>query len=59
MRDAFRIFEVSNRKENRHLTPAADWLNVVIPLGVGYCVPEIVRAFTPEVQQQIAAFAED
>jgi len=55
----FPDINVSNRKENRHLTPVVDWLNVVIPLGVGHCVQEIVRAFTPEVQQQIAAFAED
>jgi hypothetical protein len=55
----FPDIHVSNRKENRHLTLVAGWLNVVIPLGVGHCVPEIVRAFTPEIQQQTAAFAED
>jgi hypothetical protein len=55
----FPDIDVSNRKENRHLTPVGGWLNVVLPLGFGHCVREIVRAFTPEVQQQTAAFAED
>src|SRR5262245_37356213 len=33
-----------NRKGNRHLTPASDWLNVVRPLGACHCVPEIAPA---------------